>query len=281
MWKFLSDLFKPRPTPVIPVATPPVVIKKEVIYGSRYLKKGMQGLDVEELQIRLAGFSGGIPDGNFGPGTEKQVNQFQKDFMKRNPTGLVDRDTFIALDQLADKYPIDFKKLACPCGICKGFGSGLYMGHYREGMPKTEEFYMYEYPGIHRVILWAARALFFYHADLTFLFTAGYRCSVNNQQKGRTSTNHCGKALDMDVPLNTGEDKKDDMNRCNMLRDSLVTMANAQIGWPAMNKKSLEPSDIAPTWVHYDVRQFEKKYLENRFFCRNLADLDNTLPITI
>jgi len=41
-------------------------------YGDRELKKGTKGLDVRELQIRLAGFRGTMPDGDFGPGTELQ-----------------------------------------------------------------------------------------------------------------------------------------------------------------------------------------------------------------
>ena len=40
--------------------------------GARELQKGTKGLDVRELQIRLAGFRGTMPDGDFGPGTELQ-----------------------------------------------------------------------------------------------------------------------------------------------------------------------------------------------------------------
>ncbi len=48
-------------------------------YGQRILKRGLTGPDVEELQIRLAGFRGTIPDGEFGPGTELQVFQFKRE----------------------------------------------------------------------------------------------------------------------------------------------------------------------------------------------------------
>ncbi len=61
-------------------------------YGSRAIKRGDKGEDVQELQIRLAAFRGTVPDGDFGPGTELQVITFQRDFMKlQQPTGLVDR----------------------------------------------------------------------------------------------------------------------------------------------------------------------------------------------
>ena len=42
-------------------------------YGERELKRGCKGPDVVELQTRLAGFRGTMPDGDFGPGTERQV----------------------------------------------------------------------------------------------------------------------------------------------------------------------------------------------------------------
>ena len=90
-------------------------------YGSRELKRGGDGEDVQELQIRLAAFRGTVPDGDFGPGTELQVMTFQRDFMKMaEPSGIVDRRTMTAIDRFADRYPIDFKKLACSCRQCGG-----------------------------------------------------------------------------------------------------------------------------------------------------------------
>lgn len=251
-------------------------------YGQDVLKNGMKGDAVEELQIRLAGFSGGIPDGDFGPGTVNQVKQFQKDFMKLNsPGGEVDQATFAAIDRFAAQYPVPFDKLKCPCGKCSGFGRGLFKGQYRDGKPKIEAYNLYEYPGIHRVILWAYRAVLHYHPQYSFTINSGYRCSENNIQNGRQSTNHHGKAIDLDVPDKAGEDKTDDRARCNAIRQSIVEKSNAQIGWPLPNKKSLEPENIAPTWVHYDVRQFAPKYLEDRFFCKTSEELDKLNPITV
>jgi hypothetical protein len=59
------------------------------------------------------------------------------------------------------------------------------------------------------------------------------------------------------------------------LRGILVKKSNAQIGWSGKNRKAPEPSDIAPTWIHYDVRCYQPQYLDDRFFCINIKTLDN------
>ncbi|HEX6266053.1 MAG TPA: peptidoglycan-binding domain-containing protein, partial [Burkholderiales bacterium] len=84
-------------------------------YGERELKRGCKGPDVAELQLRLAGFRGTLPDGDFGPGSERQVMSFQGDFMGIVPTGVVDRATMRAIDAFARRFPIDFKALKCRC----------------------------------------------------------------------------------------------------------------------------------------------------------------------
>jgi hypothetical protein len=61
----------------------------------------------------------------------------------------------------------------------------------------------------------------------------------------------------------------------------MIEVGGFQLGWLASNRKSFEPDDIAPTWIHLDSRSFESKYLEDRFFCKSLKDLDNVLPITV
>jgi len=246
-------------------------------YGDRIMKRGVEGDDVAELQLRLAGFRGTAPDGDFGPGTEMQVMMFQRDVMKVNPDGIAGSATLKAIDTFARDYPINWDQLKCRCGKCKGFGRGKYQGKYRAGKAKIEAYHQYEYPGIHRMLLWASRAVRFYHSDLEFVFTSGYRCSEDNKQNGRSSTNHCGKAVDIDVILKPGEGKRDDMRRCDQLRGSLVEKSNAQIGWNARNRKSLEPSNIAPTWVHYDVRSYDQKYLKDEFFCTDTKSLDRPL----
>lgn len=248
-------------------------------YGERELKRGCQGPDVAELQLRLAGFRGTVPDGDFGPGTERQVMSFQSDFMKAPASGVADRATLRAIDRFARRYPIDFKALKCSCGGCGGFGKGLSKGRYVAGQPKVEAYHLYEYPGVHRMLLWAVRAAFLYLPQHKFVVASGYRCSVDNRKHGRNSTNHHGKAIDIDVVARPGEDKQDDMVKCESIRGRIVETAHAQVGWAAANRKALEPSTIAPTWVHYDVRCYEPKYLEDEWFCTTPKQLDNVKPI--
>lgn len=249
-------------------------------YGERELKRACVGPDVAELQIRLAGFRGTVPDGDFGPGTERQVMNFQHDYMGvAAPNGIADRATLKAIDDFADDYPFDFKLLKCPCGQCGGFGQGQFKGRYYTGQPKVEAFYRYEYPGMHRMLLWAVRALFLYLPEHRFTVSSGYRCSIHNAEKNRTSTNHHGKAIDLRIERKAGENERDDMYKCGTACGRIVETAHAQIGWGAPNRKALEPSHIAPTWIHYDVRCYDTKYLRDDAFCTTLKALDNRLPI--
>ncbi len=64
------------------------------------------------------------------------------------------------------------------------------------------------------------------------------------------------------------------MRRCERIRGLLVEHAHAQVGWAAPNRKALEPSSIAPTWVHYDVRCYAPEYLKDSFFCTTAEELD-------
>ena len=256
-------------------------------FGSRELSRKMKGEDVAELQIRLAGFRGTAWDGDFGPGTELQVMAFQRDYMERaTPSGSVDKATFQALRNFAQEFPIVFRELRCTCGQCKGFGMGKFQGEYREGKPEIEAYYKREYPGIHKAILQTYRAAKFYireeglaadakgNSQHLFL-TCGYRCWINNGQKGRTSTNHMGKALDCDLPMNPGDDKRDDSRRCDAARQILVEKCNFQIGWSGGNQKALEPANIAPTWIHMDVRCYSRRYLADKYFVKTAARLNS------
>ncbi|WP_304166694.1 M15 family metallopeptidase [Phenylobacterium aquaticum] len=243
-------------------------------YGSRDLGRDDTGPEVVELQMRLAGFRGTKPDGDYGPGTELQVMTFQRDVMgQASPSGRADLATLAAIQAFGAAHPVNFNLLTCKCGVCDGFGQGKFKGLY-QGQVKVEAYYRYEYPGVHRMILWAFRAAMF-HAQAkgwTLTVNSGYRCSVDNQQHARSSTNHHGKAIDIDIVGSpTG---KVDMERCDALRGILVEKANAQIAWGAPNLKSLEPSNIAPTWVHYDVRSYDKAYLDDRYFVKSQAALD-------
>jgi hypothetical protein len=249
-------------------------------FGTQALKRGDTGADVIELQLRLAGFRGSRWDGDYGPGTELQVSAFQQDFMGVAATGNADMATLSALRDFAKAYPVDFGKLKCTCGQCSGFGQGQLQGQYRAGKPQVEAYYQYEYPGIHVAILHTFRAAQFYTEQAGIgqaFFTSGYRCWVNNKQKGRKSTNHMGKALDCDLPMQEGDDKEDDRNRCDYVRTLLTEKCGFQIGWGASNTKALEPSNISPTWLHMDVRCYQKPFLAAQYFVTSEVDLDAAL----
>jgi hypothetical protein len=229
--------------------------------------------------MRLAGFRGTLWDGDFGPGTELQVMAFQRDFMGvRSPDGIANAAVIDAMQRFAAENPIDFTALKCVCGKCGGFGQGRFKGEFESGKPQTEAFHRYEYPGIHKAILHSYRALCFYakkgHQINPYL-TCGYRCWINNEEKQRTTTNHMGKALDVDFPMLPTDDKRDDCNRCDKMRGMLVELANFQIGWGAANFKSLEPADIAPSWVHMDVRSYNPSYLVDGYFVKKPESLDS------
>src|SRR5688572_21527018 len=247
-------------------------------FGDAEIKRGDKGAAVTELQLRLAGFRGTLWDGSFGPGTELQVVCFQRDYMKQaQPNGRVDKATFTALFQFENDFPVPLEALRCPCGQCGGFGQGRFKDVYLPG-PENEKNHKYEYPGIHKAILHSFRGAAFYLGRAGFpapIVNSGYRCWINNEQKGRASTNHMGKAIDVDFPLGPKEDKRDDTIRCDKGRGVLVELANFQIGWTASNRKALEPADIAPTWIHMDVRNYDRKYLQNRFFVRPKASARN------
>ncbi len=242
------------------------------------LSRGASGPEVVELQLRLAGFRGTVWDGDFGPGTELQVMAFQQDYMGMAvPTGVADPALFEALARFAAEYPMDFSALACPCGACPGFGNGLFKGEYRAD-PAIERFHRYEYPGIHKAILHASQAARFYagRAELgELVYTSGYRCWEDNARHGRRSTNHMGKALDLDFAGVTN--KARDRDLCNVLRALLVEKCGFQIGWGAANVKVLEPANIAPTWVHMDVRNYGPDYLTDAFFVTGSEQL-NRIP---
>jgi len=247
-------------------------------FADNPIQRGDKGADVIELQLRLSGFRGTVWDGNFGPGTELQVMTFQRDVMGMDaPNGIVDSDMFEALNQFASKFPVDFNTVRCSCNECTGFGQDRFEGSFRVGKPHVEAFHRREYPGIHKAILHAYRAACFYLDGAGFPIpglTSGYRCWIHNDSKGRKSTNHMGKALDLDFPILPGEDKRDDGIRCDEARGVLVEKAGFQIGWHGSNRKALEPSNIAPTWIHMDVRCYAPNYLADEHFVKSSDLLD-------
>ncbi len=69
-------------------------------YGDATLQRGSEGDEVVELQMRLAGFRGTVPDGDFGPGTEAALIAFQRQ-TGLAPDGLAGPDVRSALMPLA------------------------------------------------------------------------------------------------------------------------------------------------------------------------------------
>jgi putative peptidoglycan binding protein len=239
------------------------------------LKRGDRGDPVVELQMRLAGFRGTVPDGVYGPGTELQVSTFQRAYMQMaDPDGAASQATIDAIAEFAAAHPVDFATLKCPCGLCGGFGQGRFRDVYRKP-GHLEVFHRYEYPGMHRMLLWTCRAARFYVAarGWKLVINSAYRCEIDNAKHQRSSSNHHGKAIDIDIVPGAGA-AGTDRQRCNTLRGLLVEKSNAQIGWDARNRKSLEPANIAPTWVHLDVRSYDRKYLDDKYFVKDAAALD-------
>jgi hypothetical protein len=162
--------------------------------------------------------------------------QFQKDYIGDGvPSGVVDLKTLRNIITFTEEFNIDFNKLKCPCGKCNGFGLGKYKNVYIPSKPKIEAYYMYEYPGIHKAILYAYKACMFYAKKYGFplpVINCGYRCSANNIQNKRSSTNHCGKAIDIDLPMvkKTEKDNQIDTDRCNTFRTKMIEFGNFQIG---------------------------------------------------
>jgi len=244
------------------------------------LKRGDTGPDVVELQMRLAGFRGTIPDGIYGPGTELQVQAFQRLVMGQStPSGEADATSMAAIVKFGDDHPIDFAKLRCPCGQCGGFGRGKFKGLYRSSA-QLEVYHRYEYPGVHHMLLWTVRAAMFHAAakDWRLTINSAYRCSIDNANHPnangtpRTSTNHHGKAIDLDIIGEGGTDAQ----RCDALRHILQEKANCQSGWNVPDRKSCEPGTVAPTWVHVDVRSYASNYLEDKYFVKSVEALDAT-----
>ncbi|WBX78220.1 peptidoglycan-binding domain-containing protein [Tenacibaculum ovolyticum] len=238
-------------------------------------KGSQEGKILQEINIRLAGFGGGVPDEDFTKRTEKIVKQFQKDYMKITPTGKVDAATLNSIDKFSDKWSEQISDYKCLChstpfvvakaNRCPGYGKG-----------KSKE-----HPGIHRNILWSISALKFYLSEQTtytyWKTSAGYRCKAHNLAKGRTSTNHMGKAIDIQYYENgtkiTGK-KQSNLTPLKAIRDDFyIKHLDAVSGWTGKkNHYRIEPigigKDQSYSWIHMDVSKYETKFLEDKFFVK-------------
>ena len=179
-------------------------IKKEKNCGEKYcIKKGDKSELIREINIRLAGFGGNVPTDEFTDRTEKMIKQFQRDYMQVPETGKVCGNVLKAIDEFQVKYLIHFNDIKCKCGKCKGFGNEKFKAH-KQNSKIAEAYRKYEYPGIHRSLVWALRSVMFYcsskEKELGYsvkCVASGYRCDEDNKQHNRNTTNHMGKALDI------------------------------------------------------------------------------------
>ena len=155
--------------------------EKGVSCGEKYcIKKGDKSELIREVNIRLAGFGGNVPTDEFTDRTEKMIKQFQRDYMKVPETGKICGNVLRAIDDFSSKFDLSqavWSSLDCSCttkgrnatsslkGInelnnCKGWGDGTGKGTYKTG--NAEKDHKYEYPGIHRSLLFGFKATLFY-----------------------------------------------------------------------------------------------------------------------
>ncbi|AUX17244.1 peptidoglycan-binding domain-containing protein [Flavobacterium columnare] len=258
--------------------------------GERYcIKKGDKSELIREINIRLAGFGGNVPTDEFTERTEKMIKQFQRDYMKVPETGKVCGNVLRAIDDFQNKYTIHFEDTKCKCGKCTGFGDQANKGKYTKSK-HIEAYNKYEYPGIHRSLLWALKSVMFYttntEKELNYTVKcifSGYRCRFDNLINNRSSTNHMGKALDIHFNKNGKRTQK--IKDLEEIREKIFNKyLGAKWDWKPnqdniFNLESTEKG--AKTWVHYDVREFDSKYLKNEYFAKDLMTFNGDKLINI
>lgn len=248
---------------------------------SSCIKKGDPASElIRELNIRLAGFGGALPTNEFTDLTEKCVKQFQRDYMETAETGRVCGGMLAALDDFMNTYPIDafLGQMKCPCiqfgggARCNGWGAGR----------------INEYPGMHRSILWALRAVDFYlkikEKDLKFSIlkiSSGYRCVENNQGHNgehavRRTINHMGMALDLHFNQNATRTRStSDMNRIR--QEIFIKYMGAIEGTRTNNHIFLESAaQAATTWVHFDMTRYDDQYKKSEMFVTSTLDANGS-----
>ena len=292
-WRPQAPFYQP-PADNTRVAARPIPVDRPGEPETFPIRLGEISDRVMELRIRLAGFGGLKPGEAFDDDTLAAVKTFEKDVMgKDSPTGIVDIAIAQRLDQFAVDWPISFSQLKCKCGKCGGFGDGSHKGVYRGKHQGIEAYHDYEYPGIHRALLWGARALMFYCTvdlkdSIRFQQIAdGYRCRIENKMKGYHTSNHMGKALDMHFETYSDQEWNrktlsgdENFASCNEVRKLATTRLNASVRWKNPGRFGLEPGgkDVrnseAYDWVHLDVREWPKSSLDASYFIKTKEELE-------
>lgn len=256
--------------------------KKDENCGEKYcIKKGDKSELIREINIRLAGFGGNVPTDEFTDRTEKMIKQFQRDYMQVPETGKICGNVLKAIDEFCGKWSENIVKYKC---LCHDPDSKVSLkdrcnGGYGKGLKD-------EHPGIHRSLLWSVSALKYYlslQKKYTFSnISAGYRCWAHNKSIPRTSTNHMGKAVDIQFRVDniaiTGKNEKN-IKKLESIRDSFYTKyLKAQQGWSVKDEVfRLEPiglgKDQSYSWIHMDVTKFNN-YLEDKYFVKQQKDIE-------
>lgn len=285
--------------------------KKDSCEEKYCIKKGDKSELIREVNIRLAGFGGNVPTDEFTDRTEKMIKQFQRDYMQVPETGKICGNVLVAIDDFSRKFDLSntfWSQMKCSCntkgkkvtsklrGIqelnsCSGFGDHTGKLTYK-ALPHNEANHNYEYPGIHRSLLFGMKALQFYFSKQNVYkidqVTSGYRCRFKNYK----TTNHQGKAIDIQFSKGDWQIRnavKKNLKTLEDIRDSFyIKYLGAQKNWPDKNLFSTEPIDLLYypdgslrydytfSWLHIDVRQFDSIYLEDKYFCKNTNDLNGT-----
>ena len=136
---------------------------------------------------------------------------------------------------------------------------------------------------MHRSTLWAVSAMKFYlefsnSQYRKYDINRGYRCWADNDFHNRKSTNHFGKAADIRYTKNNSRTFSNiDSNKIR--KDIFNKYLNAK-WWGNPNFFTLEKeSDGAVTYVHVDCRDFDVKYMDNKFFVKSQENVRGKLIV--
>lgn len=265
-------------TPKTDVAPPCQIQPQCIVSGNGEL--------IREINIRLAGFGGALPTDQFTDLTASCIKQFQRDYMGVAETGKICGSLLVALDKFSmdfneDIFMLPKHKVKCPCKKCEGYGSNK-KGQYSVTVKNmTKIVNGVEFPGIHRSLIWAYKAINFYFKKLenpegyyVHHIESGYRCIENNIKHHRTSSNHMGCAIDFHVYNKAGQ-KIVGIELEEVIRKKwLMQNQKAWFGW-MKNKFGLERNiDGSDSWIHMDVREYDSEYKLNKLFAKNLEELN-------